>query len=42
MSNPDIHKACRKLEENGLITGRELGVTRRIQRRYGFRLLIAD
>ena len=34
VSNPDIHKACHVVEENGSIAGRELGVTRRIQRRY--------
>ena len=34
VSKSDIHKACHVAEENGLITGRELGVTRRIQRRY--------
>ena len=33
-SDPDIHKVCRKLETSGSIAGRELGVTRRIQRRY--------
>ena len=34
VSNPDIHKSCRVVEGNGLIAGRELGVTRRVQRRY--------
>ena len=34
MSKSDIHKACRKLEGDGSIASRELGVTRRIQRRY--------
>ena len=33
-SDSDIHKACHELEEKGLIAGRALGVTRRIQRRY--------
>ena len=39
MSNPDIHKACYVVEKNGLIAGRELGVTRRVQRRYVLSLL---
>ena len=40
MSNPDIHKACYAMvEKNGLIAGRELGVTRRVQRRYVLSLL---
>ena len=34
LSRSDIHKACHELEGNRLIAGRELGVTRRIQRRY--------
>ena len=35
VSESDIHKACHELEENKkLIVGRELGVTRRMQRRY--------
>ena len=34
VSNSDIHKSCRVVEGNGLIAGRELGVTRRVQRRY--------
>ena len=34
VSNSDIHKACHALEESKLIAGREIGVTRRSQRRY--------
>ena len=35
VSESDIHKACHELEENKkLIVGRDLGVTRRMQRRY--------
>ena len=34
MSESDIHKACHELEENKHVAGREMGVTRRIQRRY--------
>ena len=30
----EIHEACHALEEDGLIAGREVGVTRRSQRRY--------
>ena len=31
---PSIHEACHALEEDGLIAGREVSVTRRSQRRY--------
>ena len=31
---PGIHEACHALEEDGLIAGREVSVTRRSQRRY--------
>ena len=31
---PDVYEVCAKLEEDGLIAGRELGVTRRRTRRY--------
>ena len=34
ISMSDIHKACHELEENKHVAGREMGVTRRIQRRY--------
>ena len=34
MSESDIHKACHELEENKHVAGREMGVTRRMQRRY--------
>ena len=34
MSVSELYKACHELEENKLIAGRELGVTRRVQRRY--------
>ena len=34
VSESDIHKACHELEENKHVAGREMGVTRRIQRRY--------
>ena len=33
-SDSEIHKECRNLEKNKLIAGRQLGVTRRKQRRY--------
>ena len=34
ISDSDIHKACHELEENKHVAGREMGVTRRIRRRY--------
>ena len=34
MSDSELHKGCKGLEKNKLIAGRELSVTRRIQRRY--------
>ena len=34
VSESDIHKACHELEENKHVAGREMGVTRRMQRRY--------
>ena len=34
VSHSDTHKACQELEKKNLIAGRELGVTRRMQRRY--------
>ena len=34
LSNSDIHKVCHDLEQNRMIIGRDLGVTRREQRRY--------
>ena len=34
LSDSEIHKECRNLEKNKLIAGRQLGVTRRVQRRY--------
>ena len=34
ISDSDIHKACHELEENKHVADREMGVTRRMQRRY--------
>ena len=34
MSVSELYRACHELEENKLIAGRALGVTRRVQRRY--------
>ena len=34
VSDSDIHKACHELEKNKHVAGREMGVTRRMQRRY--------
>ena len=34
LSDPDVYGACHQLEKEKLIVGRELGVTRRMQRRY--------
>ena len=34
LSDPDVYGACHQLEKDKLIAGRELGVTRRMQRRY--------
>ena len=34
VSESDIHKACHELEKNKHVAGREMGVTRRMQRRY--------
>ncbi len=34
LSDPDVYGACHQMEKDKLIVGRELGVTRRMQRRY--------